>query len=170
MYSLFRVIKKKYTRLLVSMLLVSSLGCAIMSGMSNGFLSLKQTLNEYVADMKYPDVMITTTTTTTDKADRIRDLEGVEEVNTRLKGNLVLIDREGRYISAEAMTYDEQDFSKFHYWEKVEKQGEYPILLEHAFCENNGIHAGDELTISIKRGSSAGEYRDMSFKLLAGER
>ena len=149
MYSLFRVIKKKYTRLLVSMLLVSSLGCAIMSGMSNGFLSLKQTLNEYVADMKYPDVMITTTTTTTDKADRIRDLEGVEEVNTRLKGNLVLIDREGRYISAEAMTYDEQDFSKFHYWEKVEKQGEYPILLEHAFCENNDIHAGDELTAKL---------------------
>ena len=33
-----------------------------------------------------------------------------------------------------------------------------------------GLHAGDELTISIKRGSSAGEYRDMSFKLLAGER
>ena len=47
------------------------------------------------------------------------------------------------------MTYDEQDFSKFHYWEKVEKQGEYPILLEHAFCENNGIHAGDELTAKL---------------------
>ena len=139
--SLFRVIRKKYARLLVSMLLVSSLGCGIMSGMSNGFLSLKQTLNEYISDMGYPDVVISTTTTTKDKADLLRALDGVDEVNPRLKGNLVLIDREGRYISAEALTYDEQDFSKFYYWEKVDKKGEYPILMEHAFCESNGIHA-----------------------------
>ncbi|MBR6173479.1 MAG: FtsX-like permease family protein [Eubacterium sp.] len=147
--SLFRVIRKKYARLLVSMLLVSSLGCGIMSGMSNGFFSLKLTLNEYISDMGYPDVVISTTTTTKDKADLLRGLDGVEEVNPRLKGNLVLIDREGRYISAEALTYDEQDFSKFYYWEKVDKKGEYPILMEHAFCESNGIHAGDELTARL---------------------
>ena len=149
MYILFRVIKKKYVKLLVSMLLVLSLGCGIMSGMSNGFLSLKQTLDEYVSEMKYPDVVITTTTTTKDKADLIRQLEGVEAVNPRLKGNLVLIDNEGRYISAEAMTYDEQDFSEFYYWERVEKEGKYPILLEHAFCSNNDVHAGDELTVRL---------------------
>ena len=148
--SLFRVIIKRYAGLLVSMLLVLSLGCGLMSGMSNGFLSLKETLDEYISDMKYPDVVITTMEyTTKDRADLIRSLEGVEEVNPRLKGNLVLIGSEGRYMSAEALTYEEQDFSQFYYWEKTEKQGEYPILLEHAFCENNDIHAGDELNIRL---------------------
>jgi len=147
--SLLRVITKKYIRLLFSMLLVSSLGCCIMTGMANGFLSLRESLNEFIGDMQYPDVIIETKMTTKDTADRVREIEGVEAVDARLTGNLVLIDREGRYISVEAMTCDEKEFQKFYYWEKLDVKADYPILLEHAFCESKGIHAGDVLEVRL---------------------
>ena len=149
MNSLLRVITKKYAKLIVSMLLVTSLGCGIMSGMSDGFLSLKQTLDSYIEEMQYPDLVITTSTTTKDRADALRELEGVEAVNPRLNGNLVLVDKDGRFISVVASTYQEDDFQKFHYWETGDKNGEYPILLEHAFCDANGIHAGDQLEVRL---------------------
>ena len=147
--SLLRIITKKYIRLLVSMLLVSSLGCGIMTGMANGFLSLRETLNGFIGDMQYPDVVIETKMTTRDMADRVSALPGVEAVDTRLTGNLVLIDKDGRYISAEAMTCDENEFQRFYYWEKLDRQVDYPILLEHAFCKSKGIHAGDELEVRL---------------------
>ncbi len=147
--SLLRVITKKYARLMISMVLVSSLGCGIMSGMTSGFLSLNRTFDEYVEDMKYPDVVIVTDITTKDMADRLRDLDGVEEVNARLEGNLVLIDKEGRYVSVDAMTYEEDEFQKFYYWEKSDKRGDYPILLEHSFSEKRDIHAGDVVEVHL---------------------
>ena len=138
---------------MVSMLLVSSLGCGIMTGMANGFLSLRESVNDFIGDMQYPDIVIETKLTTRDMADQVRTLEGVEAVDTRLAGNLVLIDREGRYISTEAMTYDENDFQKFYYWEKLDTEVDYPILLEHAFCESRGIHAGDVMEVAMGKES-----------------
>lgn len=49
---LFRAILKKYLRLLIAMLLVASLAFGLMTGMANGYLSLKKTL-----EMKFRELM-----------------------------------------------------------------------------------------------------------------
>ena len=55
---LLRALIIKYSRLIIAMILVMSLGCGLMAGMSNGFLSLKETLDFYIRDSEYPDAVI----------------------------------------------------------------------------------------------------------------
>ena len=113
--SMFRAILKKYWKLLLSMVIVSALGCAIMIGLSGVYSSLEVSLNSYVRDYQYPDAVITTEVT---KRDKIRDLlavPGVEEVSARLVGDTVLQSPSGRYLSVRAMSYDEDDFQKFYF-------------------------------------------------------
>ncbi len=146
---LFRALLKKYIRLVIAMVLVSSLGCGIMSGISGGVLSLKESLNDYVRDAKYPDVIITTEVTERDIVEKLRAIEGVEAVDARLMGNLALINKEGRILSTQAMSYDENEFQEFYFWEKGEKKGDYPILLEHKFAMDNGFGIGEEIEIRM---------------------
>ena len=132
------------------MVLVMSLGCGLMTGMSNGFLSLKETLDFYIKEAQYPDVVITTKVTTKDVVDKLKAIDGVEEVNARITGNLALINKEGRFISVQAMTYDEDEFQEFYFWEKAEEKGEYPILLEHGLSEKFDYHVGDEVEVRVE--------------------
>ena len=148
--SMFRAILKKYWKLLLSMVIVSALGCAIMIGLSGVYSSLEVSLNSYVRDYQYPDAVITTEVT---KRDKIRDLlavPGVEEVSARLVGDTVLQSPSGRYLSVRAMSYDEDDFQKFYFWSRAkEESGEDPILLECNFAVDNGIAAGDHVKVKI---------------------
>ena len=140
----------KYSRLIIAMVLVMSLGCGLMTGMSNGFLSLKETLDFYIKEAQYPDVVITTKVTTKDVVDKLKAIDGVEEVNARITGNLALINKEGRFISVQAMTYDEDEFQEFYFWEKAEEKGEYPILLEHGLSEEFDYHVGDKVEVRVE--------------------
>ena len=42
---------KKYWKILLSTLIVSALGCAVMTGLSSGHLSLKNTLDDYIEQL-----------------------------------------------------------------------------------------------------------------------
>lgn len=148
--SVFRAIIKKYAKILIAMLLVSSLGCGLMSGMANGFLSLKTTLDDYVKVMKYPDGVVETTVMTRDNLDKAASLAGVEIADARLEGNLVLLGKEGVYYSMQARTYSDDEFQGIHYWETTDKESEYPVLIERRFSRLNDIHAGDTLEIRFQ--------------------
>ena len=50
---LFPVIKK-YLKLLISIMLVSAMGCGIMTGLSSAYVSLETSLNDYVENYRYP--------------------------------------------------------------------------------------------------------------------
>lgn len=147
--SLLRAIRKKYIRLLVAMLLVSSLGCGLMSGMANGALSLKNSVDEYISEMQYPDAVITTTVTTRDVLERIAAVPGVEAVDARLVGNLTLFSKEGRYLSVQAMTYDPEEFQKMYFWEQADPEGRDSVLLELGFAKDHDFHAGDLVTVRL---------------------
>ena len=51
---------KKYWKLLVSILIVSALGCAMLIGLSSSHKSLSNTLNKYINDYNYLDAEIVT--------------------------------------------------------------------------------------------------------------
>ena len=132
------------------MLLVSCLGCGLMAGMADGFLSLKNTLGDYIRDMKYPDAVIDTEVTTVDVLEELNSLPGVEAADARLTGNLIMVGSDGVYYSMQAMTYSEEEFQGVYYWEKSDREAEYPILLERRFAMQNNISAGDSVEIRVE--------------------
>ncbi len=129
------------------MLIVSSLGCGIMSGMANGFLSLEYSLDNYISDMKYPDAVVETKITTREVLDDVSSIPGVEAADARLIGNLIMVANNGIHYSMQAMTFSEEEFQGTYYWEKSEEEAGYPVLLEKRFSELNDIHAGDPVEI-----------------------
>ena len=152
---MFRAIINKYRKLLLSILLVSAVGCASMTGLASSYLSLERSLRHYIRDYGYPDGVIRTAVTTRDKADLLRTLPGISEVNTRLLGDTVMISPSGRYLSVRAISYSDGDFQQFHYWQKTDPGEKDAILLEYIFADDNGISAGDIVTVRV-----GGEYRD----------
>ena len=129
------------------MALVSSLGCGLLSGLANGYLSLQNTLDDYIEDMKYPDVVVETEVTTRDTAEKLRSIPGVEAVDARLIGNLIMVGKGGVFYSMQAMSFSESEFQGTHYWEESEEEAEYPILIEYRFSKLNDLHAGDTVEI-----------------------
>ena len=151
---LFHAICKKYWKLLLSMLLVSAFGCATLTGLAGGYLSLKEALDLYVQEGGYPHAFITTDVTERGRMEALKAVPGVEEVNARLIGDLVLVNWDGRYLSIRAMSFDEDEFQQFYFWERADQSAYDPIYLEYNFAKNAGINAGD--TVRIKVG---GEFR-----------
>ncbi len=152
---MFRAIIKKYWKLLLSILLVSAVGCVSMTGLASGYLSLERSLTHYIRDYGYPDGVIHTAVTTRDKADLLRALPGISGVNTRLLGDTVMISPSGRYLSVRAISYSDGDFQRFYYWQKTDPEGKDAIFLEYTFADENGISAGDFVSVRV-----GGEYRD----------
>ena len=152
---MFRAIIKKYWKLLLSILLVSAVGCVSMTGLTSGYLSLERSLTHYIRDYGYPDGVIQTALTTRDKADLLRSLPGVSGVNTRLLGDTVMMSFSGRYLSVRAISFSDGDFQRFYYWQKADPGEKDAILVEYNFADDNGISAGD--TVSVRLGD---EYRD----------
>lgn len=151
---MFRAIIKRYWKLLLSILLVSAVGCASVTGLASGYLSLERSLTHYIRDYGYPDGVIQTAVTTRDKADLLRSLPGISEVNTRLLGDTVMMSPSGRYLSVRAISFSDGDFQRFHYWQKADPVEKDAILLDVNFADDNGISAGD--TVSVRVGD---EYR-----------
>ena len=117
--------------------------------MANGSLSLKNSLDEYVSEMGYPDAVITTVVTTRDMMEKVAAVPGVEAVDARLVGNLTLFGKDGSYLSVQAMSYDPEEFQKTYYWEQVDPEGRDSVLLEVGFAEDNDFHAGDLVTVQL---------------------
>ena len=130
---MFRAIIKKYWKLLLSILLVSAVGCVSMTGLTSGYLSLERSLMQYIRDYGYPDGVIQTAVTTRDKADLLRSLPGISEVNTRLLGDTVMMSPSGRYLSVRAISFSDEDFQRFYYWQKTDPKEKDTILLEYNF-------------------------------------
>ena len=151
---MFRAIIKRYWKLLFSILLVSAVGCASMAGLASGYLSLERSMTHYIRDYGYPDGVIQTAVTTRDKADLLRSLPGVSEVNTRLLGDTVMRSPSGRYLSVRAISFSDGDFQRFYFWQKADPGEKDTILLDYNFADDNGISAGD--TVSVRVGD---EYR-----------
>ena len=54
---MFRAIIKKYWKLLLSILLVSAVGCVSMTGLASGYLSLERSLTHYVWNWRQKEIL-----------------------------------------------------------------------------------------------------------------
>ena len=154
---LFAIVKK-YFKLLLSVTLVVSLGFSLAWGLSAGYISLEDSLYRYVKEYAYPDGYITTEVTSSDDAEKLLHIDGVQSCDTRLCADTVMRTSDGRYFSVRAFSYSEKEKQGFYYWSEYSGESD-GILAEYNFAASNGISAGDTLSFRVR-----GEYRDYVVK------
>ena len=147
--SMIRAVFKKYWKLLLSTMLVSALGSASLIALSSDYLMLDTSLNAYVSNYHHPDAVITTKQTTRDRMDDLLAIPGVEEVDARLVGDTVMVSPSGRNLSIRAHSYDDDDFQRFHYWERSDEGEGDPLLVEFNFARDNNIKVGDFVSVKV---------------------
>lgn len=151
---LFPVIKK-YLKLLISIMLVSAMGCGIMTGLSSAYVSLETSLDDYVENYRYPHAVITTDVTNCKNIDKLKELQSVSEINARLCGDTYIKSKERRYLSVRVFSYNPDDIQKFHFWSQADNNGKDDVFIECNFAHDNGIKAGDTLSFKVDK-----EYRE----------
>ncbi len=151
---LFPVIKK-YLKLLISIMLVSAMGCGIMTGLSGAYVSLETSLNDYVKNYRHPHAVITTDVTSRKNIDKLKELSSVSEINARLCGDTYIKSKQGRYLSVRVFSYAPDDIQQFHFWSQADSNGKDDVLIECNFAQDNNIHAGDTLNFKVDK-----EYRE----------
>ena len=145
---------KKYWKLLLSLAITASLGFALISGLSSGYASLEHSLNQYLADYRYPNAMITTEVTNVSDASKLLSLKGVEACDTRLCANSMLKSESGDYYSVRVFSYREEEQQGFYFWDRIDPKGQDSVLLEYHFADSHNIKPGDRVSFRIRE-----EYR-----------
>ena len=151
---------KRYWKILIGMILICSLGGAVLTGLTGSYLSLERSLDRYMEDYGLADAEITIDATDNeDLAETVRQLPGVEGVDTRFTGNTVMKEEAGKYAWVRILFYEEEDRQAFYYWEKADAggavTGTQDVLLEYKFASDRGIRAGDTISFRVDD-----EYRD----------
>ena len=145
-YLLFPIVKK-FRKLIFSMIGVSLLGISLLVGLSGAYMSLESSMNRYVEDYHYADVVLTTDLTEDSAKDTLADIADVYQVDSRLIIDVPVRLSGGRLLSLRAVSYGIRDFQEFFVWE-MNESAEYPnIAMEYKFAEHNHIHAGDLIEI-----------------------
>ena len=134
MKSMLLAIIKKYYKLLLSVTLVISLGFSLAWGLSAGYISLEDSLYRYVKDYAYPDGYITTEVTSSDDAEKLLHIDGVQSCDTRLCADTVMRTSDGRYFSVRAFSYSEKEKQGFYYWSEYSGESD-GILAEYNFAD-----------------------------------
>ena len=145
-YLLFPI-AKKFRKLILSMIGVSLLGISLLVGLSGAYMSLEKSMNRYVEDYHYADIVVTTDLAEASAKDSLTELADIYQVDTRLILDVPVRMSGGRLLSLRGVSYGIRDFQDFYVWE-IRESAEYPnIAMEYKFAQHNHIHAGDLIEI-----------------------
>ena len=147
---MIRALIKKYWKLMLSSMIVSALGCAIIIGISGTRESLARTMNRYVREYSYPDAVITTNVNNKDILDELEAADCVESIVARMFADSTFVRADGRIISVRAFSFRDDDFQPFYFWKRVQNySGLDELYMEVGFAEDNGIKVGDIIKFRI---------------------
>ena len=144
----FKIIRKKFYKILLSMIIIISLGVALLFGLMNGVSSLHNSVDKFIEENNYPDIKISTNIENIDKTEDLTK-EGFKNVEYRLSISTIM-EKGNDILSVKASTYENKDLKDFYiYKEKENTSDYYDILVEKRFADNNKIKLGDNLKIKI---------------------
>ena len=147
---MIRALIKKYRKLMLSTMIVSALGCAIIIGISGTRKSLAKTMDRYVREYHYPDAVITTNVNNKDILDELNGCECIDSLVARMFADSTFERADGRIISVRAFSFRDDDFQPFYFWKKAQNySGLDELYMEVGFAEDNGIKAGDIVKFRI---------------------
>ena len=130
------------------MVIIISLGVALLFGLMNGVLSLRKSVDKFIKENNYPDIKIVTNLEDIDKMNDLTNA-GFDNVEYRLALNTI-INKDNRILSVKAITYEDKDLKDFYInEEKNNNSGYYDILVEKRFANDNNIKLGDILNLKM---------------------
>ena len=131
------------------MVIIISLGVALLFGLMNGVLSLRKSVDKFIKENNYPDIKISTSLENTEKINDLMGSKEFDNVKNRISINTI-INKENQILSVKAITYEDEDLDDFYInEEKNNNSGNYDILIEKRFANDNNIKLGDTLKLKI---------------------
>ena len=130
------------------MVIIISLGVALLFGLMNGVLSLRKSVDKFIKENNYSDIKIITNI---EDIDKINDLsnENFDNVECRLAINTV-VKKDNKILSVKAITYEDEKLKDFYINEEKNNNTDYyDILVEKRFAKDNNIKLGDTLEFSL---------------------
>ena len=144
----FKIIRKKFKKILLSMIIIISFGVALLFGLINGLLSVRQSIDKFIKDNNYPDIKIITNLEDIDKTGTIND-EEINSIEYRLNISTIMR-KDDKVLSVKANTYEDSNLKGFYINEEKENNtGLYDILVEKRFAMENNIKPGDRVKLKM---------------------
>lgn len=145
---IFKIIRKKYLKILLSITIIISLGVALLFGLKNGVFSVSKSVDSFLENNNYPDIKIITNLEDVNILDKFNK-EEYKSIDSRLSISTIL-KKDDSIISVKASTYEDKNINDFYIWdEKKNNSNYYDILVERKFAENTGIKLGDIVLLKI---------------------
>lgn len=142
---LFIPVVKKFIKQIIAMVMVCAVAIGAFTGLVSGYINLDRSIGDYVENYNCADCIVSCDYVDETLAAQLGKIKGVKTVNSRLTTDISAVLDEGRSVTFRVFTYKSNDFGRFHYWDKTEKEGLCNVLLDRNFAENNNVKAGDIL-------------------------
>ena len=140
---------RRFRRLFFSMIAVSCLGIALMTGLGSAYSSLQVGFDNYIERYGYADISLTVARAPKNICKLLKKLEGVTQVDGRMVDDFTL-DAGGYMLTARVFTFEPDSAQDFYVRESSAKESSLPKLYADAiFAEANGIKAGDDVKLKI---------------------
>lgn len=140
---------KKYSRLIISMALITAFAIAVYSGLAGAYKSLEKSCDIYIDTYNYADVVITTNLTAANIKTKLEEIDGVSGVNQRLIYDTPAKLENGRLVSGRLFYYQQDNFLDMHIWEESIDENCFNIAIEKKFADSNKLKAGDFIDIKV---------------------
>lgn len=143
----FLALLRKYLKLFISMCLVGVFGVTFfISGLSS-YINLKNEFYSYLDEYHYPDLIISTLVAKDSDFNGIRDLDGIERINTRFSYP-VEMQHDENILTGIVSSYNDSLKESLFVSKEVECDG-YSVYVSDSFANNNNIKPGDTVTFSL---------------------
>ena len=120
-----------------------------MSGLLGGTFALSDTLDRYLEDYGCPDLFVSVNLGDASAAKTLENIPGVSKVSARLTAPAQFATKTQNDLSAHLISLFETDFQTFHVWNESESDALPNVYLDCDFARDNGILAGDTVTITV---------------------
>ena len=158
---MIRSVFRRYRRIVISMILISSLCFGMMTGLMNVYASLKKTFEKYLADYGIADAQISMEITDSPAEDILASIPGISRVETRLTVTAQIFAPSGKILGAYVTSMGKEEIQKLYRWEELDDPSEDSVLMELRFAQANHIALGDE--IRVRDGEGFRSFRVAAF-------
>ena len=147
---MFRPFFKRFLGLFISMSFVSTLSVGLLIAFATTITNLESTYNNYLDSYGYVDAQITIDFEQRDKIDGVKNVEGVEKMDSRLILDCYLKKDDGRTITSRVFGYNSEQnelFKRYVLSSVSKKQDALNASIVRKFAKNNDIELGDTIKI-----------------------
>ena len=148
---------KRFSLMLLSVMLVGAFGCGILIGMRNAFHSVETNIASLLAECGYPDLYVETidkidASYLSSLPDNFNEYMGIEKAEYRTTHTTTFTVSQGGSYSCRLIGYDTDSLLSHH---PIEGElTEDVVRVDYYFAKSNGFSVGDVISAKMPDGTS----------------